>query len=841
MRYNVVCDSMDIVAIENKWQRKWEESGIFNVSERNDKKKYYVLEMFPYPSGKLHMGHVRNYAIGDAFARFMMMRGFNVLHPMGYDALGLPAENAAIKGKIHPAVWTEESIKAMIKQQKMFGLSYDWTRMLKTCSPEYYKWNQWFFLKFLEKGLAYKKKSPINWCPGCKTVLANEQVEGGKCWRCKSPVEIRNIDQWFFKITDYADELLDSLDKLDWPERVKTMQRNWIGKSSGTMVDFKLKDSEDVIPIFTTRPDTLFGVTFMVFAPEHPKVVELVAGTEYEKKVKKFINKVVIEDRFTRTAEDKEKEGMFIGKYAINPLNGEEIPIYIANFVLLEYGTGAIMAVPAHDQRDFEFAKKYKIPIKVVIKPKDRELKAEEMKEAYVDEGVLVNSGEFDGMNNIAAMEKINDYIEQKKYGKRDIQYKLRDWLVSRQRYWGTPIPIIYCDKCGIVPVPEKELPVELPKDVKFGGQGNPLETNEDFIKTTCPKCGGPAKRETDTMDTFIDSSWYFFRYCDPTNDKAPFDKNKVKYWCPVDQYIGGIEHAILHLLYARFFTKVMRDIGLVDIDEPFSRLLCQGMITKNGAKMSKSIGNIVEPSEIIKKYGADTARLFILFTALPEKEFEWSDRGVESCFRFIKRVWKLVTEDALLSEKITNKDKYILTKLQRTIKDVTEKIAGFQFNLAVGSLMGFVNAVQKYKELPVNKKIYNEVIENLIVLLTPFTPHVCEEMWELLGHKPFVSLAKWPEPDESKIDEEVERMEEVVSKTVEDIREIIKITKKRPKKIYLYVIPKELDCFKENALLLEQEFGCDFAVYAVNDSKKYDPENKAKKAKPGKPGIFVE
>ena len=841
MRYNVVCDSMDIVAIENKWQRKWEESGIFNVSERNDKKKYYVLEMFPYPSGKLHMGHVRNYAIGDAFARFMMMRGFNVLHPMGYDALGLPAENAAIKGKIHPAVWTEESIKAMIKQQKMFGLSYDWTRMLKTCSPEYYKWNQWFFLKFLEKGLAYKKKSPINWCPGCKTVLANEQVEGGKCWRCKSPVEIRNIDQWFFKITDYADELLDSLDKLDWPERVKTMQRNWIGKSSGTMVDFKLKDSEDVIPIFTTRPDTLFGVTFMVFAPEHPKVVELVAGTEYEKKVKKFINKVVIEDRFTRTAEDKEKEGMFIGKYAINPLNGEEIPIYIANFVLLEYGTGAIMAVPAHDQRDFEFAKKYKIPIKVVIKPKDRELKAEEMKEAYVDEGVLVNSGEFDGMNNIAAMEKINDYIEQKKYGKRDIQYKLRDWLVSRQRYWGTPIPIIYCDKCGIVPVPEKELPVELPKDVKFGGQGNPLETNEDFIKTTCPKCGGPAKRETDTMDTFIDSSWYFFRYCDPTNDKAPFDKNKVKYWCPVDQYIGGIEHAILHLLYARFFTKVMRDIGLVDIDEPFSRLLCQGMITKNGAKMSKSIGNIVEPSEIIKKYGADTARLFILFTALPEKEFEWSDRGVESCFRFIKRVWKLVTEDALLSEKITNKDKYILTKLQRTIKDVTEKIAGFQFNLAVGSLMGFVNAVQKYKELPVNKKIYNEVIENLIILLTPFTPHVCEEMWELLGHKPFVSLAKWPEPDESKIDEEVERMEEVVSKTVEDIREIIKITKKRPKKICLYVIPKELDCFKENALLLEQEFGCDFAVYAVNDSKKYDPENKAKKAKPGKPGIFVE
>ncbi|RLJ04854.1 MAG: leucine--tRNA ligase [Candidatus Aenigmatarchaeota archaeon] len=832
--------SMNINLIEKKWQKKWKESKIFNVDE-DKKEKYYVLEMFPYPSGRLHMGHLRNYSIGDAFARFMIMRGFNVIHPMGYDAFGLPAENAAIKGKSHPAAWTEQTIAEMIKQQEVLGLSYDWRRMVKTCSPEYYKWNQWFFLKFLERGLVYKKKSPVNWCPGCKTVLANEQVENGRCWRCKSAVEVKNIDQWFFKITDYADELLSDLDKLDWPKRVKTMQRNWIGKSEGTLVNFHIKGSDDVIPIFTTRPDTLFGVTFIVFAPEHPKVMELVAGTEYEKKVKKFINKVVIEDRFTRTAEDKEKEGMFIGKYAINPLNGEEIPIYIANFVLLDYGTGAIMAVPAHDQRDFEFAKKYKIPIKVVITPKDKELKPEELKEAYVGEGVLVGSGKFNGITNTEAIKKINDYIEKNGYGKRTVQYKLRDWLISRQRYWGTPIPIIYCDKCGIVPVPEKDLPVELPTDVTFDGKGNPLKTSESFVKTTCPKCGGPARRETDTMDTFVDSSWYFFRYCDPTNDEAPFDKEKVKYWCPVDQYIGGIEHAIMHLLYARFFTKVLRDMGLVNIDEPFSRLLCQGMITKDGSKMSKSLGNIVEPKEIIKKYGADTARLFMLFTALPEKEFEWSDRGVESCFRFIKRVWKLVTEDALLSEKITNKDKYILTKLQRTIEDVTKKIAKFQFNLAIGSLMSFVNEVYKYKELPVNRDVYNEVIEKVLILLTPFTPHICEELWEKIGKKPFISLEKWPELDETKIDEQVERMEEAVNKTVDDIKEIIKITKKKPKKVCLYVIPKELDYFKENLLNFEQSFKCSFEIYAVNDPKKYDPENKAKKAKPGKPGIYVE
>ncbi len=831
---------MNINLIEKKWQKKWKESKIFNVDE-DKKEKYYVLEMFPYPSGRLHMGHLRNYSIGDAFARFMIMRGFNVIHPMGYDAFGLPAENAAIKGKSHPAAWTEQTIAEMIKQQEVLGLSYDWRRMVKTCSPEYYKWNQWFFLKFLERGLVYKKKSPVNWCPGCKTVLANEQVENGRCWRCKSAVEVKNIDQWFFKITDYADELLNGLDQLDWPESVKTMQRNWIGKSEGTLVNFHIKGSDDVIPIFTTRPDTLFGVTFIVFAPEHPKVMELVAGTEYEKKVKKFINKVVIEDRFTRTAEDKEKEGMFIGKYAINPLNGEEIPIYIANFVLLDYGTGAIMAVPAHDQRDFEFAKKYKIPIKVVITPKDKELKPEELKEAYVGEGVLVGSGKFNGITNTEAIKKINDYIEKNGYGKRTVQYKLRDWLISRQRYWGTPIPIIYCDKCGIVPVPEKDLPVELPTDVTFDGKGNPLKTSESFVKTTCPKCGGPARRETDTMDTFVDSSWYFFRYCDPTNDEAPFDKEKVKYWCPVDQYIGGIEHAIMHLLYARFFTKVLRDMGLVNIDEPFSRLLCQGMITKDGSKMSKSLGNIVEPKEIIKKYGADTARLFMLFTALPEKEFEWSDRGVESCFRFIKRVWKLVTEDALLSEKITNKDKYILTKLQRTIEDVTKKIAKFQFNLAIGSLMSFVNEVCKYKELPVNRDVYNEVIEKVLILLTPFTPHICEELWEKIGKKPFISLEKWPEPDETKIDEQVERMEEAVNKTVDDIKEIIKITKKKPKKVCLYVIPKELDYFKENLLNFEQSFKCSFEIYAVNDPKKYDPENKAKKAKPGKPGIYVE
>ncbi|MCX8147521.1 MAG: leucine--tRNA ligase, partial [Candidatus Woesearchaeota archaeon] len=723
----------DLNKIAEKWQKRWEDAKIFKVKEDPKKKKFYCLEMFPYPSGKLHMGHVRNYAIGDCLARYKRMNGFNVLYPMGYDALGLPAENAAIKHGIHPRDWTMNSIQLMKNQQKILGLSYDWDREIATCLPEYYKWNQWMFLQFYKKGLAYRKKAPINWCPDCGTVLANEQVIDGKCWRCNSAVEIKDLEQWFLKITHYAEELLNEIDNLKgWPERVKIMQRNWIGKSKGLLVNFKLKGTNEDMPIFTTRPDTLYGVTFMVFAPEHPKVMELVKGTEYEEKVKKFVRRVVIEERFTRTAEDKEKEGMFIGKYAINPLTGEEIPIYIANFVLLEYGTGAIMAVPAHDQRDFEFAKKYGIKIKVVINPPDFDLNAERMSRAYIDEGTLINSGEFNGMNNIDAIENISKYVEKKGFGKITTQYKLRDWLISRQRYWGTPIPIIYCNKCGIVPVPEKDLPVELPQHAIFSGRGNPLETNPDFVNVKCPKCGGKARRETDTMDTFVDSSWYFFRYCDPKNDKKPFG-DAYKYWMPVDQYIGGIEHAILHLLYARFWAKAMRDIGLADISEPFTNLLCQGMVIKDGKKMSKSFGNVVEPNEIIAKYGPDTARMFMLFTALPEKELEWSDQGVNGMFRFLNRLMALVEENINAKDaELTNRDRNLIAKQHRTIKLVTEHIEKFEFSLAIGKIMEFVNAIYRYKDGEINKKVYDEAIKTMALLIAPFAPHIAEEIWEL-------------------------------------------------------------------------------------------------------------
>ncbi|MFH1238597.1 MAG: leucine--tRNA ligase, partial [bacterium] len=628
-------EGYDFKALERKWQEYWEKNQLFKTREDKNKEKYYVLEMFPYPSGKLHMGHARNYVIGDTYARFLRMNGYNILYPMGYDALGLPAENAAIKNDVNPADWTEKCINTMIEQQRKLGLSYDWSRLVITCRPEYYHWNQWIFLKFYQKGLAYKKKAPINWCPKCKTVLANEQVIQGKCWRCDSKVEVKDLEQWFFKITAYAEELLNDLGKLEgWPERVKIMQKNWIGRSVGTMVNFPLKDSRDSLSIFTTRPDTLYGVKFMTFAPEHPKVQELISGTKYEKEVQKFINRVVIEDKFSRADEDKEKEGVFIGRYAVNPLTGEEIPIYVANFVLMEYGTGAIMAVPAHDQRDFEFAKKYNIPIKVVINPPGEELPVGQMKQAYVEAGIMTDSAQFSGMNSSEAIEKITEYLEQKSWGKKTVQYKLRDWLISRQRYWGTPIPIIYCDKCGMVGVPEDELPVKLPKDVKFTGRGNPLATSETFVNCKCPKCKGKARRETDTMDTFVDSSWYFARYCDPQNNRTPFAKDKVNYWMPVDQYIGGIEHAILHLLYARFFTRALRDLGLYEIDEPFQRLLCQGMVIKDGAKMSKSKGNVVSVDDMVNKYGADTARLFILFASPPERDLEWSDEGVEGAWR---------------------------------------------------------------------------------------------------------------------------------------------------------------------------------------------------------------
>lgn len=780
---------VDFNQIAKKWQQKWEESKIFEVKLDSKKKKFYVLEMYPYPSSTLHVGHLRNYSIGDCYARFKRMQGYNVLYPMGYDAFGLPAENAAIKHGIDPEKWTWDNIKRIKEQQKSMGLSYDWSRQIQSCTPDYYRWNQWIFLKFYEKGLAYRKKAYVNFCPSCKTVLANEQVHDNRCWRCSTEVEQKELEQWFFKIRNYAEELLNGLDKLDWPEKVKVMQRNWIGKSVGTIIKFKIKDTDEVIPIFTTRADTIYGVTFMVFAPEHPLVKKWVKGTKYEQPFLKFLKEVQKENRFQRTAEDSEKKGMFIGKYAINPLTNEEIPIYVGNFVIYEYGAGAVMAVPAHDQRDFMFAKKYGLPIKIVIQPDAYDINPERMTRAYLGDGHLVNSEEFNGMNNRAAIEAINKKLEKLGLGGKAINYKLRDWLISRQRYWGTPIPIVYCKRCGIVPVPEKDLPVILPKDVKFG-EGNPLETSEVFVKCKCPKCKGDARREIDTMDTFVDSSWYFFRYCDPKNEKEPFGK-EASYWMPVDQYIGGIEHAIMHLLYARFFTKALRDLGLHNFDEPFKKLLCQGMVIKDGAKMSKSLGNVVDPSEIISKYGPDTARLFILFAALPEKELEWSDQGVIGAYKFLKKLYNLVKDKPEFRKGSLNvMDKYVITKTHETIKLVTRYIEEFKFSLAISNLMEFVNIINKYKENP-KEDIYKEAIKNLILLLSPFVPHITEELWSILGYEGFCSIQKWPKYDENKIDIETIASEQLINSVIADIRNILKLIKKEPKEIVLIVSEK--------------------------------------------------
>ncbi|MDD2679145.1 MAG: leucine--tRNA ligase, partial [Candidatus Nanoarchaeia archaeon] len=652
---------------EKKWQKKWKDAGIFKASPDSKKKKFYCLEMFPYPSGKLHMGHMRNFSIGDAIARFKRMKGFNVMYPIGYDAFGLPAENAAIKNNIHPKDWTFKSMQDMTEQLKSIGFSYDWDRLIMTCVPEYYKWNQWIFLKMHEKGLIYRKKAAANWCPDCNTVLANEQVENGKCWRCKSTVKQEMLEQWFIKITDYAEELLNDLDKLKgkWPEKVLAMQKNWIGKSSGTMIDFKIKESNEKISVFTTRPDTIFGATYLVMAPEHELILKWVKGTAHEKAVNRFIEEAKKKSMLERESLLKDKNGLFIGKCAINPVNNEELPIYIADYVVMNYGTGAVMAVPAHDQRDFEFAKKYGLPLKIVIQTKDKSLNAETMKEAYAENGVLINSNEFNGLNNELAKNKISAWMAKNKCGKTTTQYKLRDWLISRQRYWGTPIPMINCEKCGMVPAKIKDLPIVLPDDIKFG-QGNPLSTSKSFKNAICPKCKSKAKREIETLDTFFDSSWYYLRYCDPKNNNDIFSKDSVKHWMPVDQYIGGIEHAILHLLYARFFTKFLRDLGLIKFDEPFKKLLSQGMVLKDGIKMSKSIGNIVEPKEITSKYGADTARLFILSSALPEKEMEWNDKGVASSHKFINKLMSMPKNASNAdSYKIkTKRDKIIISKL---------------------------------------------------------------------------------------------------------------------------------------------------------------------------------
>lgn len=767
-------EKYNFTEIEKKWQDVWEKEDAFKTVEDYDKEKYYVLEMFPYPSGKLHMGHVRNYSIGDVIARFKRLKGYNVLHPMGWDSFGLPAENAAIKNDIHPAIWTDSNIAEMHRQLQGLGFSYDWDREVATCKEEYYKWMQWIFIQFYNKGLAYKKDNPVNWCPSCQTVLANEQVVDGCCERCHTPVTKKRLSQWYLKITDYADRLLKDLDKMPgWPEKVKLMQKNWIGRSTGAEVTFEIENFSKKLQIYTTRPDTLFGVTYMVLAPEHPFVPELTNGTEYEDAVKAYQEECQHKSEIERTSLTKEKTGVFTGCYGINPVNGKKVPIFISDYVMMDYGTGAIMAVPAHDQRDFEFAKKFDLDIVPVVDSQNPEIDINNLTEAFVAEGTMINSGKYTGMNNKEAIEEITKDLEADGLGKAQVNYKLRDWLISRQRYWGCPIPMVYCEECGWVPEKEENLPVKLPTDVEFTGKGDsPLKTSKTFGETTCPCCGKKAVREFDTMDTFVDSSWYFLRYCDAHNSEKPFDKKKVDYWMNVDQYIGGVEHAILHLLYARFFQMVMHDLGLVDAEEPFDNLLTQGMVIKDGAKMSKSLGNIVSPEEIQAKYGADTARLFILFAAPPEKELDWSDAGVEGSYRFLNRVYRLVQEyvneirgDFRGSETITiqsAEDKALNFQLNATVKKVTEDAGGrFSFNTAISSIMELVNALYKYKQGEVNVPLMNDAIEKLILILNPFVPHITEELWNDLGHEDRVYQQNWPEFDPAAL--ELETVEIIV------------------------------------------------------------------------------
>jgi len=783
-------DKYNFSEIEKKWQKVWADTDAFKITEDPDKEKYYVLEMFPYPSGKLHMGHVRNYSIGDVVARFKKMNGFNVLHPMGYDAFGLPAENAAIKHNVEPAEWTWGNIAEMNRQLRGLGLSYDWDREVATAHPSYYKWMQWIFIQFFKKGLAYKKESSVNWCPSCQTVLANEQVVDGCCERCGSPVGKKNLSQWYFKITDYAERLLDNLDKLEgWPNKVKIMQRNWIGKSHGAELEFKIKDYDETLTVFTTRIDTIYGTTFMVLAPEYPTLMKMVEGTEYEKPAKEYIERCARMNEIERTSTTNEKTGVFIGKYAINPFSGAEMPIYIADYVIMGYGTGAVMGVPAHDQRDFEFAKKFGIDIIPVIDVHDPDIDLNNLEEACAAEGTLINSAEFSGMDNKEAIEKIAEIADERGIGRKTINYRLRDWLISRQRYWGTPIPMIYCDDCGWVPEKEENLPVLLPTDVEFTGKGeSPIVTSKTFVDTVCPICGKPAKREVDTMDTFLDSSWYFLRYCDARNDEAIFDKDKVDYWMNVDQYIGGVEHAIMHLMYARFFQMALYDLGLVKDEEPFQNLLTQGMVIKGykdsegkyiKAKMSKSLGNVVGPAEIIEKYGADTARLFILFAAPPERELDWSDQGVEGSFRFLNRIWRLVAE---FLEKYENKpgeyeianeaDKKLNYMLNYAIKKVTEDVRDrFNFNTAISSVMELVNEMYRYKEGDVNEALMSSAIRDMIVLLAPFVPHITEELWHELGYEGSVHEQSWPVYDEKAlVKDEVEIVVQINGKNKEKI-----------------------------------------------------------------------
>jgi leucyl-tRNA synthetase len=783
-------------ALESKWQKIWEETKLFKVEENPDREKYYLLEMFPYPSGNIHMGHVRNYTIGDVVARYKRMQGLNVLHPMGWDAFGMPAENAAIANNSHPAKWTYENIDAMRFQLKSLGFSYDWEREIATCRPEYYHWEQWLFLKMYEKGMAYRKESFVNWCEDCQTVLANEQVEAGLCWRCGEQVRQKKLWQWFFRITDYAEDLLSYCEKLPgWPDKVITMQKNWIGKSVGAEIQFPIENADEQIPVFTTRQDTVCGATFMCLAPEHPLVIKLSKGTQQEKDVSEFIDRISSQDRSSRAVDSYEKEGVFTGVYCLNPLSGVRMPIFTANFALMEYGTGAVMSVPAHDQRDFEFARKYDLDIVVVVKPDDDDLDPVSMTEAYAGEGIMVNSGPFNGMDNIKALDEIASYLEQKGLGKKTVSFRLRDWGISRQRYWGAPIPIIHCKTCNIVPVPEEDLPILLPEDVGLleGGK-SPLPTLESFVNTTCPICGSrEARRETDTMDTFVESSWYYERYCSPNYDSGMFDTKSVDYWMPVDQYIGGVEHAILHLLYSRYYTRVLKDFGLVKYKEPFTRLLTQGMVCKETVscpehgfllseevdgtgedrrckkcgqvttvgrveKMSKSKKNVIDPNIFLEKYGADTTRLFCLFAAPPERDLEWSEQGVEGGYRFLNRVWRLAQRwmDSIREaepfdggpDQVEGDARDVVKKTHETIKKVTKDIEDrFHFNTAISAIMELVNTLYgvDLDKSPQKITVIRFAMESVTLLLSPIVPHFTEELWNALGFETSILLASWP------------------------------------------------------------------------------------------------
>jgi len=809
--------------IEKKWQKKWEEGKIFEVKEKGN--KFYVLEMYPYPSGSgLHMGHAFNYTIGDIYARFKRMQGFNVLYPMGFDSFGLPAENAAIKNKSHPKKFTEDAIKNFIKQMKELGLSYDWSRMIETHKPEYYKWDQWIFLKMFEKKLAYRKESSVNWCPKCKTVLANEQVHDGKCWRHQdTEVETKELEQWFFKTTKYSDELYEEINNLNWPERIKAMQRNWIGKKEWIDINYKVDGTNEKVVVSTTRPDTNFGATFVVMAPEHPllsKEKNLIPE-EKRKPIDDYINKTKAKTEQERIEEANKKTGVFTGLYCVNQLTNKKMPIWVTDFVLMSVGTGAVVGVPGHDVRDFDFAKEFDLPIvRVVVGSDGDKSKITRREQVQEEEGTMINSGFLDGMNIHDATKKIMDYLEENKSGKRAIRYRLKDWLISRQRFWGTPIPIIYCDKCGIVPVPEKDLPVLLPEDIKFTSASNPLKDNKEFIETTCPKCNSPAKRETDTMDTFVNSSWYFLRYTDPQNNKEIFNPKKTDYWMPIDLYIGGAEHACMHLIYFRFYTKFLRDIGLLKIDEPAKKLFNQGMLHgPDGVVMSKSRGNVVLPEEISNKYGIDTARFFLMSIASPDKDLEWSDKGIQGSYRFIKKVINYFS-----NVKPKQSSSKVESKINKAIKKITENIENMKYNLAVIELR---NLFESFEEETGKKDL-----ESFLKLLHPFCPHITEELWEKLNNKPFISLQTWPELDETKINKKFEEEEKAFEKLKQDIANIKKITGHKKAKAYVYVLPHELELYKDFQ-------GAE--VFAVNDFKKHDPKDKAKKAKPGKPAIYIE